>query len=322
MGKARLGRETLTPVPVCTMDARHVLCCALCVAIATAALRGGAEIPASQVEVVKDDVAFVEVEATTGMTTRGASRSLGMRGDFTVQGTLKTSTLTSPIGDVSVSGTMNVISSIECASAKSAYMKVEEVTSITKGITSKEDQLLVLGEIDADSVTAGGFCTSFLEIDNVRQWSLVTVEDFEEDTEIAGWDHKETTECAGQKFLGGPCTKGGDSELSKTYTKLPPHTQLRIPAKYMFIDSWDGESAYMKVNDSPVWADTYNHAQVEAKSGINVCGNGTPEGRFMRNIDVTVPHNGPTFDLKFGATTDEHSCDESFGVDSVMVFVR
>merc|ERR1711998_330319 len=294
MGKARLGRDS-DPVPVCTMDARHVLCCALCVAIATAALRGGAEIPASQVGVVKDDVAFVEVEATTGMTTRGASRSLGVRGDFTVQGTLKTSTLTSPIGDVSVSGTMNVISSIECASVKSAYMKVEEVTSITNGITSKEDQLLVLGEIDADSVTAGGFSTSFLEIDNVRQWSLVSVEDFEEDTEIAGWDHKETTEYAGQKFLGGPCTKGGDSELSKTY---------------------------MKVNDSPVWADTYNHAQVEAKSGINVCGNGTPEGRFMRNIDVTVPHNGPTFDLKFGATTDEHSCDESFGVDSVMVFVR
>merc|ERR1711998_318608 len=111
----------------------------------------------------------------------------------------------------------------------------------------------------------------------------------------------------------------------RSFPRLTPsslHTQLRITAKYMFIDSWDGESAYMKVNDSPVWADTYNHAQVEAKSGINVCGNGTPEGRFMRNIDVTVPHNGPTFDLKFGATTDEHSCDESFGVDSVMVFVR
>merc|ERR1711998_618163 len=242
MGKARLGRETLTPVPVCTMDARHVLCCALCVAIATAALRGGAEIPASQVEVVKDDVAFVEVEATTGMTTRGASRSLGVRGDFTVQGTLKANTLTSPIGDVSVSGSLNVVNSIDAGDAKGSYIKVESVTSIQQGISSKEEQLLVLGKIDADSVTTDTMAASFLEIKGEKQWSLVTLEDFEEEAEIEGWSQKDITECAGQKFLGGPCTKAGDSKVTKTFTNLPPHTQLRVAAKYLFIDSWDGES--------------------------------------------------------------------------------
>lgn len=294
-------------------------------AVATASLRGGLEVPAvatNQVEVVDDKVSFVEVEATTGLQA-AAGRSLGVRGDFTVQGTLNTNTLTSPIGDVSISGTLNVVNSIESGSVAGAYMKIEEVTSIQNGIASKEEQLLVLGQIDADAMRMNGaLASSFLEIGGVRQWSLVSVEDFEEEDEVQGWSHKDLTDCAGHKFLGGPCTKAGDTEVSKIYNKLPPHTQVRITAKYLFIDSWDGESAYMKVNDSPVWADTYNHAEVEAKSGINVCGNGTPEGRFMRNIDITVPHTGGSLDLKFGATTDEHSCDESFGIDSVMIFVR
>merc|ERR1712048_476390 len=156
------------------------------------------------------------------------------------------------------------------------------------GITSKAEELQVLGKIDADSITAsGGMSTSFLEIDEVRQWQLVSISDF---------------------------------EVHKTFSNLPEHTQLRVSAKYLFIDSWDGESAYMKIDDRIAWADTYNHASV--KKGISICGNETPEGRYMTPIDVTIPHTGSEFDLTFGATTDEHACDESYGVDNIMVFAR
>lgn len=299
-----------------TMFASRVVVLSLGLAmVAAGALRGDVDVGA-----VEDKVAFVEVEAATG--TQGAGRSLGVRGDFTVQGTLKANTLTSPLGDVSVSGSLNVVNAIDAGNAKGSYIKVESTTSISSGISSKEEQLLVLGKIDADSVTTDTMAASFLEIKGEKQWSLVTLEDFEEEAEIEGWSEKDVTECAGQKFLGGPCTKAGDSKVTKTFSNLPPHTQLRVSAKYLFIDSWDGEHAFMSVDGRHVWADTYNHASLDRSKSLNVCGNETPEGQLMKNIDVTVPHTGSSFELTFGATTDEHACDESFGVDSVMIFVR
>ena len=42
------------------------------------------------------------------------------------------------------------------------------------------------------------------------------------------------------KFAGG--------EVKKTFTDLPPHNQLRIEANYSFIDSWSGETGFMRLN--------------------------------------------------------------------------
>jgi len=250
-------------------------------------------------------------------------RKLGVRGDMTVQGTLSTSMLTSPIGDVKVSGELNVLNQIESNTARGAFLKSETGVSIKNGIVSKKDQLLIKGKIDADAVTADGLSASFLEIGGVRQWALHSLEDFEE-VGTDGWSHGEMTECAGRKVLGGHCVERNskDKELSKQFNNLPPHTQVRVVASYMFIDSWDGETGYMKVQDNTVWAETYDHALGDAKHGINMCGNGTPERKFKRAIDITVPHTGTSVQVSFGATTDEHSCDESFAIDSVMVFTR
>jgi hypothetical protein len=250
-----------------------------------------------------------------------SERKIGIRGDMTVQGTLSASVMTSPIGDVKVSGELNVMNAIEASSARGAFVKADGGVSIKQGITSKKDQLLIKGRIDADSVTSGEFRSSFLEIDGVRQWGLVTLEDFEE-LGVDGWSHGELTECAGRKILGGHCVEKATPELSKVFENLPPHTQVRVVAKYLFIDSWDGESGYLKADGNTVWVDSYNHATGEAKHGINVCGNETPERKFSTPIDITIPHTGSSLNLSFGATTDEHSCDESFGIDSVMIFTR
>jgi len=249
-------------------------------------------------------------------------RKVGVRGDITVQGALITSVLTSPIGDVKVSGELNVKNSIEAATAKAAFIKARSGVSIKQGIISKKDQLLIKGKIDADSVTAAGdLRASFLEIDGVRQWALHSLEDFEE-VGTDGWNHGELTECAGRKILGGHCVEKATPELTKTFSGLPLHSQIRVVAKYLFIDSWDGESGFMKVDGNAVWVDSYNHASGDAKHGINICGNETPEHKFSTPIDLSVPHSGDSVTLSFGATTDEHSCDESFGIDSVMIFTR
>jgi len=261
-------------------------------------------------------VSLLELGQTAG------DKKIGVRGDVTIQGTLSTNVLTSPVGDVKISGELHVKNSIEANSATAAFIKADSGVSIKQGIKSKKDQLLIKGKIDADSVTAtGAIKYSFLEIDGVRQWALRSLEDFEE-VGADGWSHAELTECAGRKILGGHCVEKDTPELTKTFDNLGPHSQVRIVAKYLFIDSWDGESGYLKVDGNPMWVEAYNHAVGDAKHGINMCGNETPERKFSSSIDVTVPHTGDSVTLAFGATTDEHSCDESFGIDSVMIFTR
>jgi len=263
-------------------------------------------------------VSMIQVAQTTPV----VQRSMGVRGDMTVQGTLSAALLTSPIGDVKVSGDLNVMNQVQAASARSAYLKSDGGVSVTGSIVSMNDQLIIKGRISADSVTANTLHSSFLELDGVRQWSLFSLEDFEE-TDIVGWSQSGFSECAGRKILGGHCV--GDAAgnlLTKTYTSLPPHTQVRINAQYLFIDSWDGESGYLKVGDNIVWSEAYNHAHGEKGHGLNVCGNETPERRFNRPVDVVIPHTADSLTITFGATTDEHPCDESYGIDSVMVFTR
>jgi hypothetical protein len=258
------------------------------------------------------------VEVSSSQSTR--ERKLGIRGDLTVQGSLSASVITSPVGDVKVSGEMNVMNLIESTSARAAIVRADRGVSVKQGIVSKKDQLLVKGKIDADTVSMQALHASFLEIDGVRQWSLHSLEDFEE-VGVDGWGNAEVTECGGHRILGGHCVQSGKGELTKTFVNLPPHTQIRINAKYMFIDSWDGETGYLKADNNMVWAESYNHAD-GGKQGINICGNETPEKKFGRTIDLTVPHTKDSITLTFGATTDEHPCDESFGIDTVMIFIR
>jgi len=49
-------------------------------------------------------------------------------------------------------------------------------------------------------------------------------------------------------FLGGHCKLSSD-ELSKTFENLPKHEHVRIVATYHMFDNWQGEYAYMKLND-------------------------------------------------------------------------
>lgn len=169
--------------------------------------------------------------------------------------------------------------------------------------------------------TAGG-----ITVAGVRQWQLLFAEDFIS-AQTSGWSRPEVTQCAGVQMLGGFC-KFSNTEVNKTFSGLPPHKQLRIVATYHFIDSWQGESGYMKLsvgqdNDFvTVWSE--QHAQENSKNGLNLCGNAeTPEGKFSASIDVMVPHNTDTLSVSFGSTMDDvDSCDQSWGVSGVEVYAR
>ena len=71
-------------------------------------------------------------------------------------------------------------------------------------------------------------------------------------------------------MLGGHCLTS-DKELSKTFTRLPSHSLIRIKTNYHMIDNWEGEQGYMKVDDKNVW----NKKGIYQKGYkfLNQCGN-------------------------------------------------
>mmetsp|Transcript_64686 Transcript_64686/g.122693 ORF Transcript_64686/g.122693 Transcript_64686/m.122693 type:complete len:307 (+) Transcript_64686:101-1021(+) len=202
---------------------------------------------------------------------------------------------------------------------------VQQASNPAAPLLSLDDQdTLHIGSshVQALSIdTAGG-----ISVAGVRQWRLMFAEDFTS-VQTSGWSRPEATQCAGVQMLGGFC-KFSNTEVNKTFSGLPPHKQLRIVATYHFIDSWQGETGYMKVSVGQekdlvtVWSE--QHAQENSKNGLNLCGNGeTPEGKFSASIDVMVPHNTDTLSVSFGSTMDDvDPCDQSWGVSGVEVYAR
>lgn len=164
-----------------------------------------------------------------------------------------------------------------------------------------------------------------LTIGGVPQWRLVSTEDFS--AQGVGWSRADVTQCGGISMLGGFC-KFGQGEVTKTFSGLPPHKQLRIVANYHFIDRWIGESGYLKLNIGqgggavPIWSE--QHTQAEAKHGISLCGQeATPEGKFSVPIDASVPHHEDTVMVTIGSTMDSSDpCDESWGVSGFELWTR
>ena len=98
----------------------------------------------------------------------------------------------------------------------------------------------------------------------------------------------------GNLFMGGHCKAAG-RELRKIYRGLPPHRQLRLVAKYHFIDGWEGEAGFATVAGRYVWTDHHRapaKGTAAARGGISLCGDDqVPEQRLNVPIDASVPHS-------------------------------
>jgi hypothetical protein len=161
-----------------------------------------------------------------------------------------------------------------------------------------------------------------LKIRGVPQWKLVIEEDFLEGA--SGWTNNTVTECGGVKMLGGYCQFGG-GEVFKIFNNLPSHKTVRIQATYHFIDAWDTESGFMRINNGKdgemqyAWIERYS--AFSGNHGINICGGQWPEGKFSSPIDVVIPHKHSSIKIGFGASIEQDACDESFGVSGIRIFI-
>lgn len=162
-----------------------------------------------------------------------------------------------------------------------------------------------------------------IKVRGVSQWKLVAEEDFS--ITPSGWTNNTVSECGGINMLGGYCHFGG-GEVQKTFNDLPSHTSVRIQATYHFIDAWDTESGFMRVNNGKdgemqyLWIDRYS--AFAGNNGINVCGGRWPEGKFASPIDAVIPHKATSIKIGFGSTIEQDPCDESFGVSGLRIYIR
>jgi len=236
-------------------------------------------------------------------------------GDFTISGSLRTNSIRSKalVVDGSVSVTHGV-------TADSITLGTASVTILqTMSISSPTGVVIVNGSLASDSsISSSGAMSAYAFIQNdVRQWAVTHHEDFEQD--VAGWSSNAVGSCDGVDHHPGGHCNNVNGELKKTFANLGEHTYVRVQARYHFLDSWEGETAFAKIGDRVVWTDTNDiRGMFDAKS---ICGGDHPDTKFSVPIDVTIRHTGDSVDVSFGSTLDENPCNESFGIDDVMISV-
>lgn len=91
------------------------------------------------------------------------------------------------------------------------------------------------------SAAAMSFLATDVIVDGVRQWRMLSHEDFSNGAD--GWAPATATSACGSKdqLLGGHCNLGR-GEVSKRFEGLPAHTQIKLVARVHFLDSWNGEA--------------------------------------------------------------------------------
>lgn len=153
----------------------------------------------------------------------------------------------------------------------------------------------------------------------VEQWFLAAVDNFNEG--VVGWSNSTTTTCGDpNKMILGGCGTFAGGEVSKYFHDLPAHDSIRVKANYHMIDSWGGESAYLKLQGHYAWTDSLD--QQNTKEGISLCCGPAPESRFSVPIDVSMPHSDSTLHVSFGSTLTLSPSEQSWGISDVQVYVR
>jgi len=131
-----------------------------------------------------------------------------------------------------------------------------------------------------------------------------------------GWLYDDVIKCNGFTMLSH---KPGRT-ISTTYMGLPKHTQVRLTATVHFIDDWQGETAFMKLNDKFVWTESHDQKNVAGK--FSMCGSDLyPESRFAAPIDIIWTHKGKKLSLVLGSNLEEGS-DARFAVSNVAIWTR
>jgi len=245
-----------------------------------------------------------------------------MLGEVSIQGTLVTAQIKTTGLTIDGSATATHACTAETITTGRFKANTVEATALSSptGTVHIQGQLVLGSSSGGGNIAANGTisASSFIQED-VKQWRLAVHEDFE--GVVQGWSTDKTGSCDGNDHhLAGHCNHVGE-EVKKTFKSLGEHSYLRLQARYHFLDSWEGETAFAKVNGRTVWMDT-NDVRGMHPNTLNLCGGDHPDTKFSVPIDITIPHTTDDVEISFGSSLDESPCNESFGIDDVQISLR
>lgn len=123
--------------------------------------------------------------------------------------------------------------------------------------------------------------------------------------------------CGTDKILGGYNQMGSGYTIQKTFSNLPPHTQIEISFDFMKIDSWDNEILYVSIDDIVIFKATYS-----GSVGTQLCG--LSSSWFLDNLYAIfgkLPHSSSSATIKIWTSLDQGPNDESFGIKNFLVYL-
>lgn len=251
--------------------------------------------------------------------------------DVSVKGVMEAQTVLTR--NLTVTGSLAVSGEVTASRVSASVVSAETLS--TGAISPRVGNTIV---IDADLELSGdGSSLAFLATDvilgGVRQWRLISLDSFQNPKDAAAWSNPATGTCArgeaagaasSDRHLGGHCAFAGHNS-SRTFQRLPPHTQVMLTARFHFLDAWGlGETAFAAVDGDYVWAEAAPAAPSPALAArsLDVCGGPAPDARLSAPVHVSLPHSGNSLTVLFGSTLVGDACTASWAVDDVALYVR
>lgn len=189
-----------------------------------------------------------------------------------------------------------------------------------------------------------------VKVGDQRQWKMLLHEDFHKGT-VENWEvrapGKTTTAVPSDTCSTRPHTNSdyflgsfddGSFEAVKAFL-LPPHQRLKVQARFHFIDKWEGQSVFVKVDGQIVWIQRHNWCskllitmcEPKADAGddgmtINACGDASFPDRLSVPVEVTLAHTEEALEISFGsnlpvATDNVGPSNASWGVDDLQISI-
>ncbi|MCX7652121.1 MAG: hypothetical protein N2200_04565 [Bacteroidia bacterium] len=148
-----------------------------------------------------------------------------------------------------------------------------------------------------------------------------------------GWLGAGITNCADQVLLGGYGQCGTGCNLSKTFTSLPPHTEVMVEVGWWALDTWDqtdwfGRDRIALILDgmtvaigvpSQVYTPVVNHIIL---SNTSHCGDVPWIDRGPFWLIGRMQHASSSLNVTIQNLCDESSTNEPLGISIVRVWLR
>ncbi|MEN3039947.1 MAG: hypothetical protein ABDH66_00190 [Bacteroidia bacterium] len=165
------------------------------------------------------------------------------------------------------------------------------------------------------------------------RWILWAIDSWDSNNNTTqGWTGAAVTACGAQTMLGGYNQCGAGCVLEKTYTSLPPHSEVMVEVYYWAVDSWDQannigvDHVRMDIDDVPVayalpgQVATSNLSLVGSNNSI--CGTASFVDRGPFLLIGHKNHTATTLNVKIRSGVNQASTDESLGITAVYIWIK